>query len=224
MEETKKCPACAETIKAEAKKCPKCQKDLRNWFVRHWIISSLLFIFVWIPFISGILYNPNIEENNQNNVYDEIDSNNEIDWTSDTINKIKWHYYDTEDEMDGTKDYFASLTSDNTIDLSYPYTWGNARIVIRKNGNNKLDIMFIIDSWIILDYNNTARIKFDDEQPMNVNIYWTSDWSSDVVFLWKEQHILSKLKKSKKVMIEVEFHEDGRKVAKFSTEWLKWDK
>jgi predicted amidophosphoribosyltransferase len=46
MEETKKCPACAEEIKKEAKKCPKCQKDLGNWFVRHWVISILLFLFI----------------------------------------------------------------------------------------------------------------------------------------------------------------------------------
>ncbi len=40
--ETKTCPQCQEEIAANAKKCPKCQSDLRNWFVKHPIISIIL--------------------------------------------------------------------------------------------------------------------------------------------------------------------------------------
>lgn len=57
MEETKKCPACAEDIKIEAKKCPKCQKDLRNWFVKHWFLSILLFWFLYYILNMMFLYN-----------------------------------------------------------------------------------------------------------------------------------------------------------------------
>ncbi len=40
---TKKiCKYCKSEIILSAKKCPQCQSDLRNWFVRHWIISILL--------------------------------------------------------------------------------------------------------------------------------------------------------------------------------------
>lgn len=39
---TKTCPQCQEEIAANAKKCPKCQSDLRNWFMRHPIISTIL--------------------------------------------------------------------------------------------------------------------------------------------------------------------------------------
>lgn len=40
--ELKSCPRCQEEIAANAKKCPKCQSDLRNWFMRHPIISGIL--------------------------------------------------------------------------------------------------------------------------------------------------------------------------------------
>jgi len=44
--ETKKCPKCAETIDASAKKCKHCQSDLRNWLVRHKILTVLLAFFL----------------------------------------------------------------------------------------------------------------------------------------------------------------------------------
>jgi len=38
----KKCPKCGEEIKLVAKKCKHCQADLRNWFVKHKIITVIL--------------------------------------------------------------------------------------------------------------------------------------------------------------------------------------
>ncbi len=46
METTKKCPLCAKDIPEQAKKCPECQGDIRNWFVRHWIITTILVFFI----------------------------------------------------------------------------------------------------------------------------------------------------------------------------------
>ncbi len=39
---TKVCPKCSESIMDSAKKCKHCQADLRNWFVRHPILSVFL--------------------------------------------------------------------------------------------------------------------------------------------------------------------------------------
>lgn len=44
--ELKICKYCASQIPIKASVCPKCQKDLRNWFVRHWIITTILVLFV----------------------------------------------------------------------------------------------------------------------------------------------------------------------------------
>lgn len=46
MEQSKKCPKCGEEILASAKKCKHCQADLRNWFVRHKIITGILILIV----------------------------------------------------------------------------------------------------------------------------------------------------------------------------------
>lgn len=44
--QTKKCPKCQEDIQLGAKKCKHCGADVRNWFVRHKVITGILILFV----------------------------------------------------------------------------------------------------------------------------------------------------------------------------------
>ena len=48
MGPTKNCPKCGEPIQASAKRCKHCQADLRNWFVRHKVMTGILVIIVLI--------------------------------------------------------------------------------------------------------------------------------------------------------------------------------
>jgi len=44
--QTQKCPKCREEIQSSAKKCKHCQADIRNWFVKHKILTGILILFV----------------------------------------------------------------------------------------------------------------------------------------------------------------------------------
>lgn len=44
--QSKKCPKCQEDIQISANKCKHCGADLRNWFVRHKIVTGLLVLLV----------------------------------------------------------------------------------------------------------------------------------------------------------------------------------
>jgi len=46
--QTKKCPKCQENIQLGANKCKHCGADLRNWFVRHKIITGFLVLIALI--------------------------------------------------------------------------------------------------------------------------------------------------------------------------------
>lgn len=53
-EETKKCPKCKEDVAKDAKKCKHCGTDLRNWFVRHKVLTGILGFFVLVVIISAV--------------------------------------------------------------------------------------------------------------------------------------------------------------------------
>lgn len=46
IEQTKKCPKCGEEIQTSAKKCKHCQADLRNWFVKHKVLTVILVLII----------------------------------------------------------------------------------------------------------------------------------------------------------------------------------
>ena len=73
----KKCPACKEEINEDAKKCPKCQKDLRNWFVKHWVLSIII-VFIWFA-----IFGTNLEEKDENKII-----TNQLNNTSPNNEKI----------------------------------------------------------------------------------------------------------------------------------------
>lgn len=47
--QVKTCYYCKKSISYRAIKCPECHTDLRSWFMRHKIMTTLLIIFVVIP-------------------------------------------------------------------------------------------------------------------------------------------------------------------------------
>ena len=57
-EQTKKCPKCQEDIQLGAKKCKHCGADLRNWFMKHKILTGFLIL----CFIGMILPDAEVKE------------------------------------------------------------------------------------------------------------------------------------------------------------------
>ncbi len=50
---TKKCPKCKEDIQKDASKCPRCNSDLRNWFMKHKILT-VIFALIIISIIGNV--------------------------------------------------------------------------------------------------------------------------------------------------------------------------
>lgn len=58
----KTCKHCKAEVPADAKKCKHCTGDLRNWFVRHWIITG----FIVIMFIGAVTSAGGNKQNSSN--------------------------------------------------------------------------------------------------------------------------------------------------------------
>lgn len=71
---TKNCPKCAESIQDNAKKCKHCYADLRNWFIRHKIITGILAFILFTIFLTSFGNSSEIQKSVNN---DRISNNNQ---------------------------------------------------------------------------------------------------------------------------------------------------
>ncbi len=87
--QTIKCPACKEDIQLGAKKCKHCGADLRNWFVRHKIITGILII-IGIGII-GSTMGGNETKNTLNNssTVNTQEAKSTVDTKAETDNQAK---------------------------------------------------------------------------------------------------------------------------------------
>jgi len=75
----KKCKACQKEIDPKATKCPYCQTDLRNWFIRHPIITFfLILIIISIVGSSGSNKQSDLKTNLNSNTSKEATKNTPV--------------------------------------------------------------------------------------------------------------------------------------------------
>lgn len=147
--------------------------------------------------------------------------------TEDTIPK-NWFYKSTTNKMTDVITNTATTTSTNLVDFDYPYNGGvRFSFCLRKNTKTKeIDIMLIGDNCQFMPNLNdekTVKIRFDNKDLYEVGYSESSSGSSNVIFLNNVYKIIAKLKASKKIMIEAEFYNDGKKIIEFDVFNLKWD-
>lgn len=86
--QTKKCPKCKEEVLKGAKKCKHCGADLRNWFMRHKVISVFL-ILLFIGILGG---GGNVQNNNVSNSGDVQADKEQSGKIGDTISVGNFSY------------------------------------------------------------------------------------------------------------------------------------
>lgn len=125
-----------------------------------------------------------------------------------------WTYSSDTDKMSGKTTEFAYTTSINTEELNIPYEGGTTMdITIRNHPRMGTDAYISVNQGLFNHvYNeNSITVKFDNEAPKKYSVTEPSDNSYDMFFLQNPKKFISKLKKSKKVIIEVEFYNDGNR-------------
>ena len=102
------CPKCKEEIQIGAKKCKHCGADLRNWFIKHWIITFLIICgFLWfiMPWAKDG-YNKEILNNNQNT---EINQKVVIEKNAIQVNARELYAEYEENEIQADSKYKGQL-------------------------------------------------------------------------------------------------------------------
>lgn len=137
-----------------------------------------------------------------------------------------WNYRSTPDAMKDSTTRFASTTSLTTLSFDFPYNGPNfATITLRKTGK-ELDILVSIAKGQILcrSYSSpcSVKVKFDGAKAETYGGNGPADHSTTTLFLSPEKRFIERLKKSKRLLVELNIYQQGTQVLEFDTEGLDW--
>jgi len=138
-----------------------------------------------------------------------------------------WQYRSDTDQMTSKKSSFATLESNSSLDLRFPYGGtNNSYLTVRQHPKYGLDVILRIDKGQILcsDYGGCPiEVRFDDAQPIKFEGTEAGDHSSTTVFLQNKQKFILLAKKAKKILVRVNLYQNGAPVMEFfSSKPLEW--
>lgn len=135
-----------------------------------------------------------------------------------------WEYEFKEDKM-GESTKLAKVYAKDKLNFDFPYNGGSTALFEIRNNNDGLNVILFVSkgqfNTSIID-NMSIRIKFDDEKPKTYTTTSANDGSSNYIFINNEKSLVEKIKKSKKMVVEAEFYNEGTRQIEFNTENLKW--
>lgn len=184
-------------------------------------LNYLLYGFAGFLILGAIL-----PDSSKNEVSKNQSSENMATVASTNNVKPVWTYELSKDEMRSSTTKWAWTESTNIVDLGFPYGEQRGMIQVRQSPKFGLDIIIGARDGQILcsSYQRTyISVKFDNGPIQRYRCSNASDGSSNMVFIEGSRNFLKKLKKSKTVIVEAEFFQNGLHQMKFKTEGLNWE-
>ena len=137
----------------------------------------------------------------------------------------KWQYQEEVDKMSSTKNYFATIHSDNTIDFEFPYDGGSTGTITVRNMEKSNEVLLGISKGQFNSHSDgvIVKVRFDNKKAVTFNCSEPSDGSSDVLFIESPKKFITLLKAAKKVIVQAEFYDSGLKEMEFDVKDFKWN-
>ncbi len=225
----KKCPACAETIKAEAAVCKHCghrfsEEEVASAKAR---LGQSKRIGCGVAIVAVLLVGYCVSRV-------PVPAGNTVA-TANTAGAesgaaaapgSKWSYSEQTDKMRGRTDQFASLDSDNQADFDFPYN-GGATLAVQlqkyKSANTEVLLRISKGQFVCHSFTGgTVQVKFDNGPLKRFACSDTSDGDTSVIFLRPAGAFIAALKASKTLMVEAEFFQAGSRQFTFTSAGLQW--
>jgi len=131
-----------------------------------------------------------------------------------------WSYESETDKMTGQSKHFATLFSDNSIDLPFPYSGANrGTLLIRQKAKGSNEVMFMIQKGQMMcrSYRPcTVSIRFDSKQPLKFEGTGNSSSDPTVTFIQSANTFVQEAKKAKKILVQVDLYQAGLQIFEFS--------
>lgn len=197
------------------------QPAKRGW--RWWQIA--LAAFFGLAFLGALLPKPDKVETLTQSSNSETASSEGTQAASDASRPSKWSYNTYRDEMRGTESKTATVASENTVKLDFPYGEQQGELTLRTDPKSGLNVMVSVEKGQILCNSfseNHISAKFDGGPVQNFRCTDASDGSSNVAFIVDEKTFLKKVRGAKRTIVEAEFFQQGRQQFVFETTGLDW--
>lgn len=139
--------------------------------------------------------------------------------------KPSWSYSDGRDEMRQTKIRVASIESPEKLDFPFPYNGGSTATLRIQKHKNQTTIWLAVDKGQLLcsfTGDTVIPVKFDSGKVQEYRCLNAQGGASNTFALQPASRFLSKLKASKKVIIEATFFRSGARQIGFEVEGLDW--
>jgi hypothetical protein len=214
----KPCKECGAPVSDKAESCPMCgAKQPKETSVLTWVCVGILGLAAIIWMYSGKT------PSTSSGVVSTTQATE-----SENVKPKNWQYEASKDEMRGIESRFATTVSTNTVDFDFPYNGGSKLILALRKRGSEVDVMVSITKGQILCgiQNCEAAFKFDDGAVQSITMSEPDSHASDLLFVAydkTESKIISQLKNSKKLVIEVPFYQQGKKQFTFDVSGLEWN-
>lgn len=136
-----------------------------------------------------------------------------------------WTYQTAKDEMRGTEVMTASLDSPKLLSFPFPYQGGSKVTLNLIKRSGKTEIMLSISKGQFICYRHDGgevSARFDGGNVQSFQCADAVGGSAKVMFIQPESRFLAALKRSKKLIIEATFYNQGRLQIPFETAGLVW--
>jgi hypothetical protein len=132
-----------------------------------------------------------------------------------------WNYQTETDKMDSSQSKFATIISDNSLNLPFPYQGNNhGQLSIRQRKQDGLNVIVNVQKGQIIctSYNGCQlMIRFDEAQPVKFSAAVPADYSHDTLFIRNEARFVELAKKAKQIRVAVTMYQVGTQVLEFSS-------
>jgi hypothetical protein len=217
-----KCKECGAEVSNSAKTCPKCGAPMpKKTSLLTWLALFLILL------IGYSISNSTSNSGTTKNFTAGTSESTPLNPTSTPVpvKPKSWSYQNDVDKMSGKESKYAQTASINTHELHFPYQGGtNMTITLRRHPRMGLDAFISINKGQLdTNYNGTTvSVKFDDKPPMKFSMNEPDDNSRDTLFFNNQKRFIENIKKSKHVIIEAQFFQDGNRQFEFNTDGLEW--
>lgn len=132
----------------------------------------------------------------------------------------EWEYETKQDKMSSRDTKFASITSENSLSLSFPYQGHNKGFLyVRQKQGKPVDIFISIMKGQIpcpgyMD-GCSVTVRFDNDKATKFTATNPSDHSSDTFFIRDATRFLKRAKTANKILIQFTVYDAGEQILEF---------